>query len=251
MRSTKAAPNRHGSGLLSYLIYLLFTPGSARGAVQPDLPGAEALDRLGQELPLGVREHAALERREIVVGEHGHGLLQQHRADAAVFIRKVSRRPRDLQAAGEHRLVHRVAAQRLERRNERRLHRDDLAAEALCRLAADAGVKARVDHKLNVHILELVADGHVVRRVVRKHARLDDDGLDAGIARALERVGARVGRDDGDELQLRDLAEEHGIEQALQFCSLAGNQNSTADHKQFTPSPAAGRLWRGYYPPAG
>ena len=76
-------------------------------------------------------------------------------------------------------------------------------------------------------------------------------GFSPGVARALERVGIGVGRDDGDELQLRDLAEEHGIEQALQFCSLAGNQNSTADHKQFTPSPAAGRLWRGYYPPAG
>ena len=126
--------------------------------------------------------------------------------------------------------MHRVAAQRLERRDERRLHCNDLVAKALRRLAADTGIKPRVDDQLDIHILELVADGHVVRRVVREHGRLDDDSLDAGVARALERIGVGVGRDDGDELQLRDLTEEHGVQQTLQFCSLAGNQNSAADH---------------------
>ena len=115
--------------------------------------------------------------------------------------------------------------------------------EAPGRLAADAGIKPRVDDELDVHVLELVADGHVVRRVVREHGRLDDDGLDAGVARALERVGIGVGRDDGDELQLRDLAEEHGVQQTLQFCSLAGNQNSTADHfaRLLLPKQPCGR----------
>ena len=145
--------------------------------------------------------------------------------------------------------MHGEAAQVLKRRDQRRLDGDDLVAEGPGRLGADAGVEARVDDEIGVEIADLVAHGEIEGALVREDLAVDVHGLDARVARAGQGVGLRVGGDDGDDLQLRDLAEENGIQQALQLGTAAGRQYDTANHVDALLSssrPAASRLMRSF-----
>ena len=203
--------------------------------MQLEFARAPELHRFGQQLPLRVHQHAALERYGIVVLLHGDGGLQQHRADAAGFGHEIRRGARDLQTHPQHRLVYVQTVQLRKCRNQRRVHRDDLVAEGFGRLAADAGLEARHDDKIDVHVLELVADRHVVAALVREHAWLHDNGFDLRVFCPRQGICCRVGGDHGDQRQLRDLPEEDGIQQTLKFRTVSGYQNRATDHMSAPP----------------
>ena len=212
------------------LLFLLLSSAGDEHPVVADgePPGAEELDRVGQKAPLGLLRHAAGKCLGRVVRQDDHRALVDDAAHAAVAVGKERGRAGELAAAREHRLAH-VALDLLKGGIERGAGADDSVFELVGDHAQRYAVVGQQD-KLDVHVLELVRHRHAVRRHRGKQIRIHHIGGNAGIQRPLHHIGVFFRRDHRDELEFRQLAEVHRVEDRLELYAVAGRKCSRSDH---------------------
>ena len=133
--------------------------------------------------------------------------------DVAVDIREKRGRAGHAAAAFERGALGSIVAVD-ERRDERGVHSDDALAK-LRRYNAQRHIVPCEDHKVNVHIAQLVGYSHAVAELGGEKRWLDHEGLNAGIARTAQRISVRLRAYDRGKLKIRDLTEVHRIKNRL------------------------------------
>jgi hypothetical protein len=149
----------------------------------------------------------------------------------------VDRRAGQLDAVVEGGLMHAQTVQAFaaKRRDERGMDVDDPVFKRLHDGRAQNDEEARQDDKLDVQAHKLFVDCLVEALAARKVLIVDHEGRNSGAFRAFERVGVRLGGDDGGEAAVFDPPEIVRVDDRLKVRPVAGDQNGCSYHLSSTP----------------